>query len=140
VIQKIALSRFTRTFGTLLQSGVSIVPAMEIVERAVSNAVVAGAVGQARLSISQGQGMARPLAETKAFPPMLTEMVAIGEETGALEKILSQVADFYDSEVETAIESLTSMIEPAVVVMLGGVVGFIVISIVLPMLDLSSVM
>ncbi len=140
LVQKIAASRFTRTFGTLIESGVSIVPSLEIVERAVGNAVVARAISQARVSISQGQGMARPLADTGIFPPMLTEMVAVGEETGALEKMLNQVANFYDAEVATSVESLTSLIEPMIMVLLGGVVGFIVIAIVMPMLDVSSLM
>lgn len=140
IVQKVAVSRFTRTFGTLVESGVNIVPALEIVERAVGNAVVSKALAQARISISQGQGMARPLSDTKVFPPMLTEMVAVGEETGALEKMLHQVAEFYDQEVERAVEGLTALIEPMIVILLGGVVGFIVIAIVLPMLDISSIM
>lgn len=140
VVQKVAVSRFTRTFGTLIESGVSIVPALEITQRAVGNAVVSKAISQARVSISQGQGMAKMLAETGAFPPMLTEMVAIGEETGALEKVLTQVSDFYETEVETAVEGLTAMIEPMVVVMLGGVVGFIVVAIIMPVLEMGSAM
>lgn len=138
VVQKTAVARFTRTFGTLIESGVSIVSALEITQRAISNAVVSKAIAQARVSISQGQGMARMLAETKAFPPMLTEMVSIGEETGALEKVLTQVADFYESEVETAVEGLTAMIQPMVVVLLGGVVGFIVVAIIMPVLEMGS--
>ncbi|MGE5598715.1 MAG: type II secretion system F family protein [Bacteroidota bacterium] len=140
LVQKIAVSRFVRTFGTLIESGISVVPAMEIVERAVGNAVISKALGEARISISQGQGMAKPLQQTGAFPPMLSEMVAIGEETGALEKVLAQMADFYDSEVETAVENLTSMIEPMVMILLGGIVGFIVVAIFIPMLDMANVM
>ncbi|HEY8464571.1 MAG TPA: type II secretion system F family protein [Bacillota bacterium] len=138
VIKKVVAARFTRTLATLLDSGVLVTNAMEIVERAVGNTVVAGAINQARISISKGTGIAKPLAETKVFPLMVTQMIAVGEETGELSTMLNNVADFYEKEAGFAIEGLTSLIEPLVIVIMGIVVGIVVAAIAFPMFDLNS--
>lgn len=138
VIQKLASARFSRTLATLLDSGVMIVPSLELVEKAVGNFVVASAIQKARASITQGSGIAKPLEETKVFPPMVVQMVAVGEETGSLSTLLNQVADFYEKEAGYAVESLTTMIEPAIIMILGGVVGTIVAGIAMPMFDMGA--
>jgi type IV pilus assembly protein PilC len=138
VIKKVVAARFTRTLATLLDSGVMVINAMEIVERAVGNTVVAGAINQARVSVTKGSGIAAPLAETKVLPLMVTQMIAVGEETGELSKMLNNVADFYEKEAAYAIEGLTTLIEPAVIVGMGLVVGVVVMAIYIPMFDLSS--
>lgn len=138
VIKKVVAARFTRTLATLLDSGVLVTSAMEIVERAVGNTVVAGAINKARVSVSKGTGLAIPLAETKTLPLMVTQMIAVGEETGELSTMLNNVADFYEKEAGYAIEGLTSLIEPAVIVVMGIVVGIVVSAIAFPMFDLNS--
>jgi len=138
VIQKLVSARFSRTLATLLESGLMITLSLEMVERAVGNTVVADAIGQARLNITQGTGLAKPLTERKVFPPMFTQMIAVGEETGELSTLLDQVADFYEKEAGYAIESLTKLIEPAIMLCLGGVVALVVAAVMLPMFSLSS--
>ncbi len=138
VIQKLASARFSRTLATLLESGLMITLCLEMVERAVGNTVVADAIGQARMNITQGAGLAKPLMERKVFPPMVTQMIAVGEETGELSTMLEQVADFYEKEAGYAIESLTKLIEPAIMVCLGGVVALVVAAVMIPMFSLSS--
>lgn len=138
VIQKLASARFSRTLATLLESGLMITLSLEMVERAVGNTVIADAIGQARINITQGTGLAKPLIEKKVFPPMVTQMIAVGEETGELSTMLNQVADFYEKEAGYAIESLTKLIEPAIMVCLGGVVALVVAAVMLPMFSLSS--
>lgn len=138
VIQKLASARFTRTLATLLESGLMITLSLEMVERAVGNTVVAEAIGQARVNITQGTGLAKPLMQLKVFPPMVTQMIAVGEETGELSTMLNQVADFYEREAGYAIESLTKLIEPAIMVCLGGVVALVVAAVMIPMFSLSS--
>lgn len=138
LILKLAVSRFTRTLATLLDSGVPIIQSLEIVQRAVNNAVVGGLIQKATLSVSRGTGLAAPLGDSNIMPPMVTQMISIGEETGDLSRLLAEVSDYYDKEVEYAVENLTAMIEPVIIVFLGGVVGVIVVSIYLPMFDLSS--
>jgi type IV pilus assembly protein PilC len=138
VIKKLVAARFTRTLATLLDSGVLVTNAMEIVERAVGNAVVAAAINKARVSVTKGSGIAAPLAETKILPVMVTQMIAVGEETGELSTMLNNVADFYEKEAGYAIEGLTSLIEPAIIVCMGVVVGAVVVAIYLPMMDISS--
>ncbi|MGQ9455134.1 MAG: type II secretion system F family protein [Armatimonadota bacterium] len=132
---KVALARFARTLSTLLSSGVGILQAMETVAGTVSNDIISDAILAARASIREGERIAEPLARSKLFPPMVVQMISIGEESGSLDPMLAKVADFYESEVEAALESLTSAIEPALIVMLGVVVGFIVISIFLPLIS-----
>lgn len=138
VIQKLASARFTRTLATLLESGLMITLSLEMVERAVGNTVVAEAIGQARINITQGTGLAKPLMQLKVFPPMVTQMIAVGEETGEMSTMLNQVADFYEREAGYAIESLTKLIEPAIMLCLGGVVALIVAAVMIPMFSLST--
>ena len=134
--KKVAISRFCRTLGTLLSSGVPIMQALEIVGRASGNEIIAMTVGKVRESIREGESIASPLGASGMFPPMVTQMVAVGEETGNLDAMLSKIADFYDTEVDYMLSSLTSMLEPIMIVGMGGVVGFIVISVFLPLYQL----
>lgn len=134
--KKVSISRFCRTLGTLLSSGVPIMQALEIVGRASGNEIIAMTVGKVRESIREGESIASPLGASGMFPPMVTQMVAVGEETGNLDAMLSKIADFYDTEVDYMLSSLTSMLEPIMIVGMGGVVGFIVISVFLPLYQL----
>jgi type IV pilus assembly protein PilC len=131
---KIALARFARTLATLLSSGVGILQAMETVAGTVSNDIIADAILSARASIREGERIGEPLARSKLFPPMVVQMISIGEESGSLDPMLSKVADFYENEVDSAVASLTSAIEPVLIISLGVVVGFIVISLFLPLI------
>lgn len=130
---KVALSRFARTLSTLLSSGVGILSAMETVAGTVSNEIISDALLEARARIREGDKIGDPLAKSKLFPPMVVQMISIGEESGAIDPMLSKVADFYDDEVDAALASLTSAIEPVLIVGLGGVVGFIVVAMFLPL-------
>jgi type IV pilus assembly protein PilC len=132
---KIALARFSRTLSTLLSSGVGILQAMETVAGAVSNDIISDAILEARARIREGDKIGEPLARSKLFPPMVVQMITIGEESGALDPMLSKVADFYEDEVDAALASLTSAIEPVLIVSLGFVVGFIVIALFLPLVE-----
>lgn len=131
---KVALARFSRTLATLLSSGVGILQAMETVSGTVSNDIISDAILEARARIREGDRIGEPLAKSKLFPPMVIQMISIGEESGSLDPMLSKVADFYEDEVDAALDSLTSAIEPVLIVMLGGIVGFIVISLFLPLI------
>lgn len=130
---KIAVGRFARTLSTLLGSGVPVLSALETTAGVVDNEIIAEAVMNARTAIREGEEIAKPLQDSGQFPPMVVQMVSIGEETGALDQMLSKVADFYESEVEAMLESLTAALEPLLIVFLGFVVGFIVISMFLPL-------
>jgi len=134
--KKVAISRFCRTLGTLLSSGVPIMQALEIVGKASGNEIIAMTVSKIRDSIREGESIATPLGSSGMFPPMVTQMVAVGEETGNLDAMLSKISDFYDTEVEYLLASLTSMLEPIMIVGMGGIVGFIVISVFLPLYQL----
>jgi len=134
--KKVAISRFCRTLGTLLSSGVPIMQALEIVGKASGNEIIAMTVTKVRESIREGESIASPLGASGLFPPMVTQMVAVGEETGNLDAMLGKIADFYDTEVEYLLASLTSMLEPIMIVGMGGIVGFIVISVFLPLYQL----
>lgn len=134
--KKVAISRFCRTLGTLLSSGVPIMQALEIVGKASGNEIIAMTVTKIRDSIREGESIASPLGSSGMFPPMVTQMVAVGEETGNLDAMLSKISDFYDTEVEYLLASLTSMLEPIMIVGMGGIVGFIVISVFLPLYQL----
>jgi len=134
--KKVAISRFCRTLGTLLSSGVPIMQALEIVGKASGNEIIAMTVTKVRESIREGESIAIPLGASGLFPPMVTQMVAVGEETGNLDAMLGKIADFYDTEVEYLLASLTSMLEPIMIVGMGGIVGFIVISVFLPLYQL----
>lgn len=140
LVQKISISRFTRTFGTLLKSGVPILTALEIVEDSAGNAVVAESVRKVQDEIKQGGMIHTPLEASPVFPPMVVSMIAVGEETGELDSMLAKIADFYDVEVETGIEALTSMLEPFMMVFLGGMIGAIIVGMYLPMFKIFEVL
>ena len=139
LIRKSAISRFSRTLGTLLASGVAILDSLTITAKTAGNSVVQEAVNKARSRIAEGQTIAEPLKESGVFPPMVTQMVAIGESTGQLDNMLSKVADFYDEQVDAAVAALTSVLEPIIVVFMGVIIGGILIAMYLPMFDLISV-
>ena len=138
LIRKISVSRFTRTFGTLLQSGVPIMESLEIVARTAGNMVVENAIMAARTSVGEGKTLAEPIGKTGVFPPMVVQMISVGEATGALDAMLAKIADFYDDEVDSAVATLTSLLEPALMVFLGTVIGFIVIAMYLPIFKMAS--
>lgn len=130
---RIAMARFARTLSTLLASGVPILSALETVAGTISNDIISDAIMEARARIREGDRIGDPLQRSKLFPPMVVQMISIGEESGALDPMLAKVADFYDAEVDAAVESLTAAIEPVMIVGLGGIVGFIVIAMFLPL-------
>jgi type IV pilus assembly protein PilC len=138
VIRKISVARFTRTFGTLIQSGVPIMDSLEIVARTAGNVVVENAIMAARTSVGEGKTLAEPIGKTGVFPPMVVQMISVGEATGALDAMLSKIADFYDEEVDAAVTALTSLLEPVLMVFLGTVIGFIVIAMYLPIFKMAS--
>jgi type IV pilus assembly protein PilC len=136
--RKIGVARFARTLGTLITSGVPILQSLSIVKETISNRVIAHAVAEVHDSIREGETIAGPLEESKAFPPMAVNMIDVGEETGNLDSMLLKVADIYDAEVEVAIGGMLQMLEPAMMVVLGGIVGFIVISMYLPIFSMGD--
>jgi len=136
LIQKMAISRFSRTFGTLVNSGVPVLRSLEIVAETAGNVVISKAVDEARNSVREGQRVSQPLAASGIFPQMVTQMMDIGEETGRMSDMLIKVATFYDNEVDVAVKALTSLIEPMLIIVLGGIVGFIVGSIMVPMFSM----
>ncbi len=138
VLRKIAVARFTRTLGTLLGSGVPILDALEIVAKTAGNVIVEEAVMYARARISEGKNMAQPLMETNVFPPMVVQMVGVGEQTGALDAMLNKIADFYEEEVDVAVSALTSLIEPVLMVGVGGTVGVVLIAMYLPIFSIAG--
>ncbi|MCZ6726654.1 MAG: type II secretion system F family protein [Acidobacteria bacterium] len=133
LIRKIAVSRFCRTLGTLVSSGVPILDGLEITARTSGNAIIEDAVMAVRKSVEEGKTLSAPLAETKVFPPMVVQMVNVGEQTGALDQMLSKIADFYEDEVDTAVEGLLKLMEPIMIVILGGIIGVIVTAMYLPL-------
>ncbi|MFQ5508490.1 MAG: type II secretion system F family protein [Leptospirillia bacterium] len=139
LLKKAAVAKFTRTLGTLISSGVPILDGLEIVASTAGNKVVEEAVMYSRSSISEGKDVAGPLAETKVFPPMVTQMIAVGEATGAMDTMLSKIADFYDEEVDEAVSALTSLLEPMLMVFLGVTVGFIVVAMYLPIFEMAAI-
>ncbi len=138
VIKKIAVARFSRTLGTLLSSGVPILEALNTVAKAAGNIIVENAVVFARDRISEGRNMSEPLAEANIFPGMVIQMIAVGEQTGALDTMCVKIADFYDEEVDVAVAGLTSMLEPIMMVFIGGIVGGMVIAMYLPIFTLAG--
>jgi len=138
LLQKFVVARFARTLATLVKSGVPILGSLEIVAKTAGNKVVEQAVMAARTSIKEGENIADPLAMSKVFPPMVTRMISVGEKTGELEKMLGKIADFYENEVDAAVTALTSLIEPLVISILGVVIGGIVISLFLPIFQIST--
>lgn len=139
VIRKGAVARFTRTLGTLISSGVPILSGLEITARTAGNRVVENAVMATRESISQGNTISEPLKACGVFPPMVTSMIAVGEQTGALDEMLDKIASFYDSEVDTAVDSLTAIIEPVMIVVMGVVVGGMLVAMYLPMFKIVTI-
>jgi len=138
LLRKVAISRFARTLSTLTRSGVAILQAMEIVERTAGNEVYAKAIRETGDCVRNGESLAEPLARSEQFPSMVTRMIGVGEKTGALEEMLQKIAQFYDSEVKAAVDGMTSLIEPILILMMGIVVGGIVIALFMPILKLSS--
>ena len=139
LILKVAVAKFTRTLGTMLQSGVPILEALNVVARTAGNKIIEISVFRVADSISEGRAIAEPLEETGVFPTMVVQMINVGESTGALDAMLNKIADFYDEEVDQAVENLTSMIEPFMMVFLGGMIGGLVVSMYLPIFQLGSV-
>ena len=138
LLKKVAVARFCRTLGTMISSGVPILDALEICSKAAGNYVVEKAILKTRDSIAEGRTIAEPLAESGVFPAMVCQMINVGEATGALDTMLSKIADFYDDEVEVAVNGITSMIEPVIIVFLGVVVGGLVVALYLPIFTMSS--
>ncbi len=138
VSREMALSRFSRTLGVLTAAGVPILEALEVVEKAVGNLIIGEEVSRVRVRVKEGETVAKPLEQGKVFPPMVVQMIGVGEESGALDTMLLRIADFYDKEVTAAVDALTSLIEPLMIVVVGLVVGGILISLYLPMFRLAS--
>jgi len=138
LLRKSAVSRFTRTLGTLISSGVSILDGLEITARTAGNMVIHNAVMDSRASIAGGETIAGPLAKSKVFPPMVISMIAVGEQTGGLDEMLSKIADFYDEEVDAAVSTLLSLMEPIMIVVLGVIVGGMVVAMYLPIFDMVN--
>ena len=136
LIRKSAVSRFTRTLGTLLSSGVSILDALEITAKTAGNRVISDAIRRSVVAIAEGDTITGPLRDTGVFPPMVTQMISVGEKTGGLDEMLSKIADFYDEEVDAAVSALTSIIEPVIIVFMGVVIGGILVAMYLPMFDI----
>jgi type IV pilus assembly protein PilC len=138
VMRKISVARFTRTLGTLLSAGVPILDALDVVKKSAGNVVVEGAIQQTSNKIREGRTMAEPLMETNVFPPMVVQMIGVGEQTGALDTMLNKIADFYEDEVDVAVAALTSLLEPLMMVFIGGIVGVILIAMYLPIFSIAG--
>jgi type IV pilus assembly protein PilC len=138
VLRKVAVARFTRTLGTLLGSGVPILDALEIVAKTAGNVIIEEAIMYCRAKVSEGKNIVQPLEETKVFPQMVVQMIGVGEQTGQLDQMLNKIADFYDDEVDVAVASLTSLIEPAMMVIIGGTVGVVLIAMYLPIFSMAG--
>jgi len=140
ILRKTAVARFCRTLGTLTSSGVPILEGMDITARTSGNMIIQNAILKCKDAVEQGRNIATPLAETKVFPPMVVQMVGVGEATGALDAMLNKVADFYEDEVDNAVAALTALMEPMIIAVLGGIIGFIVIAMYMPIFNLANVM
>jgi type IV pilus assembly protein PilC len=138
VLRKIAVARFTRTLGTLLSSGVPILDALDIVAKTSGNMVVAEAILYAREKISEGKDIASPLLETGVFPPMVVQMIGVGEQTGSMDEMLQKIADFYEEEVDAAVAAMTALLEPIILVFLGGAIGGMLIAMYLPIFEIAG--
>ncbi len=136
--RKSAVSRFTRTLGTLVSSGVSILEGLEITAKTSGNRVIHDAIMSARVSIAGGETISGPLKESGVFPPMVVQMINVGEQTGGLDEMLSKIADFYDEEVDQAVDSLLAAMEPIMIVVLGVVVGGMIVAMYLPIFDMIN--
>lgn len=138
IIKRVAVARFTRTLGTMISSGVPILDALDIVSRTAGNVVIEEELQATRMSISEGKTIAEPLQASRVFPGMMVQMVAVGEETGSMEIMLTKIADFYDDEVDAAVAGLTSMLEPLMLVFMGGSIGTILIAMYLPIFTIAD--
>jgi type IV pilus assembly protein PilC len=138
LITKVSVARFARTLGTLITSGVPILQALKITRETIGNEVVQNAVDKVHNSVQDGGTIAAPLDESKVFPAMVVNMIDVGEETGALDTMLMKVADIYDAEVEAAVEAMLALMEPMIIIVLGGIIGFIVVSLYLPIFSLGD--
>jgi type IV pilus assembly protein PilC len=138
LIRKVAVAKFTRTLGTMISSGVPILDSLEIVAATAGNKTIEEAIRETRQSISEGRTIAEPLADSEVFPSMVVQMISVGEATGALDTMLGKIADFYDDEVDSAVEALTSMLEPFMMVFLGGTIGGLVVSMYLPIFQMAG--
>jgi type IV pilus assembly protein PilC len=139
LLQKVALSRFSRTLATLIQSGVPILSALDIVGKSSGNRVIEVTVQNAATHIQEGESLSDPLNKSGIFPKMVTRMISVGEKTGKLDTMLLKIAEFYDDQVDAAVSGLTSMIEPLIIGFLGIVIGFIVVALFLPIINLTKV-
>ena len=140
LIRKVSISRFSRTLATLLQTGVPILESLDIVGKSSGNRVIESVVENVKINVREGESIATPLTKSGVFPPMVTRMIAIGEKSGQLEKMLAKIAEFYDDQVDTLVAGLTSIIEPLIIGLLGIVVGFIVISLFLPIINITQIL
>ncbi len=138
LVTKVAVARFARTLGTLINSGVPILQALKITKETIGNSVIQDAVQKVHDRIKEGDTIAAPLDETKVFPAMVVNMIDVGEETGSLDSMLNKVADIYDAEVEAAVDALLALMEPAIIIILGGIIGFIVVALYLPIFTLGD--
>ncbi len=138
LLKKVSVAKFTRTLGTLIKSGVPILQGLETVAQTAGNKVIEEAINKSRDSIKEGGRISDPLRKAGIFPPMVIQMISVGEETGALDNMLTKIADFYDGEVDTAVKGLTSMIEPLIMIVLGVVIGTIVVAMMMPMFGLGE--
>ncbi len=139
LIRKVSVAKFTRTLGTLLTSGVPILEGLVIVARTAGNKIVEEAILTTRQAVSEGKTLAEPLSKAKVFPPMVNQMIAVGEATGALDSMLTKIADFYDDEVDTAVATLTSLLEPMLMIFLGTTVGFVIVAMYMPIFQMGSI-
>jgi type IV pilus assembly protein PilC len=138
VARKVAVARFTRTLGTLLSSGVAILDGMDIVARTAGNRLVAKAILYTRNKVSEGKDIATPLMETGVFPPMVVQMIGVGEQTGAMDDMLQKIADFYEDEVDVAVSAMTSMLGPLMLVFLGALVGGMLVAMYMPIFEVAG--
>ncbi len=138
LVRKAAIARFTRTLGTLVSSGVPILDGLEVVARSAGNKIIEEGVMYTRAKVAEGKDIAGPLDETKIFPKMVVQMISVGEQTGAMDVMLSKIADFYDDEVDASVEALTSLIEPVMMILIGGMVGFVLIAMYLPIFGMAD--
>ena len=139
LLRKVAIARFSRTLGTMLGAGVPILDSLDIVATTAGNAVIEKELRKARASIAEGQTVAEPLGKSGVFPPMVVQMISVGEATGALDEMLSKIADFYDEEVDIAVDALTSLLEPLLIVFLGVTIGGLLVAMYLPIFQLADV-
>ncbi|RLA92731.1 MAG: type II secretion system protein GspF, partial [Deltaproteobacteria bacterium] len=137
--RKIAVARFSRTLGVLLKNGTPLLTALDIVRNILNNVVLSKVLERAKDEIVEGEGIAGPLARTKAFPPIVIQMIGVGEKSGTLEDMLEKVASSYEEEIEMKINALTALLEPVMILVMGAAVGFIVLSILLPILQMSTI-